>query len=478
MDHRNKLNIFWAALLSIVVIARAEGQKRHQFSVVIYAIKDDGSLWWYNHRGALDGADNWDEPKQVGTDWQNVQQIFSAKGKLYAIKDDGTLWWYNHRGALDGTPIWDDQKEVAKDWQHLHQVFSCNGKIYGIREDGTLWWYNHKGAEVGSSSWDNTKQVGTGWQNLQQIFSCNGNIYVIKADGTLWWYNHKGAVDGSFSWDNPKQVGTGWQNLKQAFGAFGRIYAIKENGTLWWFNPKGAADGSFNWDDAKQIASGWGNFILVTPRLIDDISPPDIVPPPVTNNPSPPIVLPIVIAPVYPKDVSGAIGDKYLSMRGGRVIPGLPLGKEQSTADKKGRYQIFKGCVIYWHPPIIGAHEMHGSIQELYNKIDGENLLGYPTTDQTTCPDNIGHYNHFRKFMSNGTWADASIYWSPGHGAVEIYGPIREKWAELGWEKSKLGYPVSSEFKEKGYRTQQFEKGEIRWSDYYKKYEITSGGNF
>lgn len=34
-----------------------------------------------------------------------------------------------------------------------------------------------------------------------------------------------------------------------------------------------------------------------------------------------------------------------------------------------------------------------------------------------------------------------SIYFKPGVGAFEVHGDIQKRWAELGWERSRLGYP-------------------------------------
>ncbi|WP_347058662.1 hypothetical protein ABC795_17665 [Blastococcus sp. HT6-30] len=37
----------------------------------------------------------------------------------------------------------------------------------------------------------------------------------------------------------------------------------------------------------------------------------------------------------------------------------------------------------------------------------------------------------------------ASIYWTADTGAHEIYGAIRTRWADSGWERGPLGYPTS-----------------------------------
>src|SRR5262249_54040183 len=45
---------------------------------------------------------------------------------------------------------------------------------------------------------------------------------------------------------------------------------------------------------------------------------------------------------------------------------------------------------------------------------------------------------------------NGSIYYNPALGsglaASVIYGAIRDKWALLGWERGRLGYPVGDEY--------------------------------
>jgi len=59
----------------------------------------------------------------------------------------------------------------------------------------------------------------------------------------------------------------------------------------------------------------------------------------------------------------------------------------------------------------------------------------------------VGRYNHFFKNASyapgvNAT-ANGSIYFTPSSGTYEVHGPVRDKWASLGYEASCLGYPTS-----------------------------------
>jgi len=50
-------------------------------------------------------------------------------------------------------------------------------------------------------------------------------------------------------------------------------------------------------------------------------------------------------------------------------------------------------------------------------------------------------------------------YWTPTTGAWEVHGRIREKWAELGWERSTLGSPISDEYAVSAGRESEFQKG-------------------
>ena len=45
-------------------------------------------------------------------------------------------------------------------------------------------------------------------------------------------------------------------------------------------------------------------------------------------------------------------------------------------------------------------------------------FLHYPVTDETGTPDGVGRFNHFE---------GGSIYWTPGTGAKEVHGAIRDQ---------------------------------------------------
>jgi hypothetical protein len=81
-------------------------------------------------------------------------------------------------------------------------------------------------------------------------------------------------------------------------------------------------------------------------------------------------------------------------------------------------------------------------------------FLGAPTSEEGNCPDGRGGFRHFER---------GSIYWSPQTDAHEVHGAIHAKWASLGWERSRLGYPKTDEYDIAGGRRSDFEHGSISW---------------
>ena len=94
-------------------------------------------------------------------------------------------------------------------------------------------------------------------------------------------------------------------------------------------------------------------------------------------------------------------------------------------------------------------------------------MTHFPLTDEMGTPDGVGRYNHF---------SDYSIYWTPSTGAHFVAGVIRNKWTDLGLEKSFLGYPTSKEYVDQIYLTaaryQEFQRGAITWAPLTEVHEI------
>lgn len=150
--------------------------------------------------------------------------------------------------------------------------------------------------------------------------------------------------------------------------------------------------------------------------------------------------------------VWGAIYDKYTTLVGGKFqyFLGAPTSDEFKTPNKNGAGQHFEGGSIYWSPA-TGAHEVHGAIKDKWASLGWENsFLGFPTTDETATPDGFGRFNFFE---------GGAIYYHPNLGTYAVPKMIAEVWKKEGWEKGKLGYPVSDEIIKNNNSVQYFEFG-------------------
>ena len=166
--------------------------------------------------------------------------------------------------------------------------------------------------------------------------------------------------------------------------------------------------------------------------------------------------------------VHGDIYNKYQSLKSESGFLGYPTTDETATPDGSGRFNNFEGGSIYWHPR-LGAFEVHGDIRAKWRNLGAE-VFGYPITDETAAVEGRGRFNHFRVIRSDGSMADASIYWTAETGAHVVYGAIRDRWTALGWERSYLGYPVTDEMSwtdpetQKSGRISHFQRGAIAWT--------------
>jgi hypothetical protein len=138
---------------------------------------------------------------------------------------------------------------------------------------------------------------------------------------------------------------------------------------------------------------------------------------------------------------------------------GLPLGDEQAAANG-GRLSRFANADIYWSGG-SDAHEVHGAIRDRYNSLGGPGgFLGYPLTDETPVMrggTEVGRFNRFQGGV---------IYWSPGTGAWEVHGAIRDEWENAyKGATGDLGFPLSNETRtgSDSYRYSNFEHGVITW---------------
>jgi uncharacterized protein with LGFP repeats len=142
-----------------------------------------------------------------------------------------------------------------------------------------------------------------------------------------------------------------------------------------------------------------------------------------------------------------ALRDKYDRLGGEAVFGAWPTG------GLRAKKLDFGGQSLVYNSERDEAFHIKGAIHERWKALGGKWI---PETDETTTPDGAGRYNHFRD--------GASIYWHPNTGAWGVWGDIRKRWAELGWERGYLGYPTSDEGDiGEGGRANSFQHGWIYW---------------
>ncbi|WP_051215276.1 polysaccharide deacetylase family protein [Granulicoccus phenolivorans] len=156
-------------------------------------------------------------------------------------------------------------------------------------------------------------------------------------------------------------------------------------------------------------------------------------------------------APAYAVTVTGGIGDKYRSVGGESGRLGLPLADEvQLNADTW--LQRFEHGEIYYNRS-VGAHQVWGGIRDKFGATGWENgRLGIPVTDEFEG--------------GNSAWvqdfAGGNIFWHPWYGGHTVWGAIRTKYGQLGWERGRLGAPVTDEFQTQwNHYVQNFAGGSI-----------------
>jgi LGFP repeat len=154
--------------------------------------------------------------------------------------------------------------------------------------------------------------------------------------------------------------------------------------------------------------------------------------------------------------VGGAILEKWKSLGWEQSDLRFPTTDECKAPDGVGRYNHFQGGSIYWTPQ-TGAHAVGGAILQKWGDLGWEkSVLGYPTSDEEGTPDGEGRYNHFEH---------GSIYWTPALHAHEVHGEIQNFWADQGWEQGDLGYPLSDEMEmPEGGRCNIFQGGVVAWT--------------
>jgi uncharacterized protein with LGFP repeats len=161
--------------------------------------------------------------------------------------------------------------------------------------------------------------------------------------------------------------------------------------------------------------------------------------------------------------VTGAVYTRWAALGWERGVLGYPTTSTYCGLRRGYCGEHFQNGVIYWAPQ--GTFKVydgiwHGVIQRAWAATGWERgPLGYPVSDTFCGLRDGGCGQHFE---GDGLWS--SVYVSPASGgrAVIVAPPIRSRWAELGWERGRLGYPTGPQYLIPGGWAQPFQGGVLK----------------
>jgi GH25 family lysozyme M1 (1,4-beta-N-acetylmuramidase) len=166
-------------------------------------------------------------------------------------------------------------------------------------------------------------------------------------------------------------------------------------------------------------------------------------------------------------NIEAAFSQEY---QASRSWIGNPWGPIACGLVNNGCYQIFQGGSIQWSPT-TGAHAIRdGAIRGTYQRSGSENgPLGYPVVGPEICGLKGG--GCYQMFQGGAIiWTGTGIQISPA-------GPIRDRYAAMGFENGVMGYPTSGQVC--GYAAagcvQTFQGGDIYWSPSSGAYAVAAG---
>ena len=155
-----------------------------------------------------------------------------------------------------------------------------------------------------------------------------------------------------------------------------------------------------------------------------------------------------------PRVVAGEILTRYRQTGEFRGPLGLPVADE-TAGERNSRVSTFQQGRIYYTPG-TGAREVYGPILARYLALGGENGgLGLPTSGEVAAGRG-GRMNNFQ---------GGRIYHSAATGTHEVYGAILARYLALGADSGGLGLPTSGEVAAgRGGRMNNFQGGRIYYS--------------
>ena len=164
----------------------------------------------------------------------------------------------------------------------------------------------------------------------------------------------------------------------------------------------------------------------------------------------------------------GPVHDGFLAAGGAGGTLGFPRTDWRTARDGVGQLADFEHGTVIWRRD-MPAVALTGPIHAAWAAL-GADDWAYPYSGPVPIVSGWARCVHFRAYRAGGSTDDVSLYWSPDTGTHPVYGDIRARWAELGWENSYLGFPVTAEQpwddpeSDRVGRVQHFQRGAIAWN--------------
>ncbi len=149
----------------------------------------------------------------------------------------------------------------------------------------------------------------------------------------------------------------------------------------------------------------------------------------------------------------GRVLRKYDNVGRERSRLGMPTS---NVWGREGRFWggSYANGVIFWSEK-TGAHVVRDAFFETFSEVGGRPRMGLPTTDVRQTERN----GRLQRFL-NGT-----LYKPPRRAAVyALWGPIDERYRELGMGRSRCGFPTSSMVRDSSGAAVAFQNGSITYS--------------
>ena len=328
---------------------------------------------------------------------------------------------------------------------------ACGGSVVNIQNRATSALYrytpyqpNQSALNAGYGTGDSCGAYGN--RNFWMLFTdWFGSTQQPGASEIVAKYN---ALGGKASW-----LGDSMSSIRQAGN--GGIYQSFQNGKIYWHRNTGAWTIRSGSVDNYYASNGYEGGYLGYPRSDE------------RSIPGKGVYQTFEGGQIYWTASTGTQGirlgamfSKYSQLGHESGYLGFPTSSEVRAKD--GVYQKFQGGNMYWRPG-SAAMDMSSTFVATYTTAGEYNgYLGLPANSMSCNIKDSGCWMRFD---------GGKIYYSPESGTFDIHaGAIDNKYAELGWESGKLGYPISRETntgsKCGGYNDikQEFQGGTLYWS--------------